>query len=146
MSLILIHTYFECLMSAKVSYILDKSYVRNDTFSYSTVTYAWILRLIRSIFVIPPLHFVGRKKYFSSSTPRFQKVGCFLKFPWCRPFVFLVGEACRRRWVLSIDGMMLAAPPKHSQKLLFQSHFFHHKSHVGWPLIESGAPRSWAGD
>jgi len=79
--------------------LINKRYVRNDTFSYSTVTYACMLRRIRNIFVIPPLYFVLLKKYFPSSTLRFQEEGCFLKIPHCRPYVFLVGTACRCRWV-----------------------------------------------
>ena len=68
-----------CVMNAKVSYILDKSYICNGTFPNSTVTFAWILRPTRNIFVIPPLHFVLLKKIFSIQYSPISERGVFSK-------------------------------------------------------------------
>jgi len=43
-------------------------------------------------------------------------------------------------WVWSFDGMILMGKLKYWEKSLSHCHFFHHKSYMDWPRIETMSP------
>jgi hypothetical protein len=98
---------------------------------------------------------------------RLQKSGCFfLLFSTISKRVIAVGRflelgpvcpsgktaTCRWRKIRTIDAMVFTGAKKRNysveilfqlilfQLIPFQCHFFHHKSHIEWPGIETGPP------
>jgi hypothetical protein len=50
-------------------------------------------------------------------------------------------------WVRSVDGMLLTVVNRITfMKNLSQYNSVHHKSHINWPEMEPGYPRSVASD